>query len=111
MLLIDDVLATGGTAAATRSLVEECGAEVHAFANDLEASTGTHLYGRRMYETMSVWQTLDADPSASACTGGAVPDPRSAADDYAAAASRGDAESGRACLVRGTRSAHWDRCG
>jgi hypothetical protein len=32
-------------------------AEVHAFANDLERSTRTHLYGRRMYETMEVWQT------------------------------------------------------
>jgi len=29
--------------------------EVHAFANDLERQVGTHLYGRRMYETMKVW--------------------------------------------------------
>jgi hypothetical protein len=29
----------------------------------------------------------------AACTGGAVPDPRSAADEYAAAASRGDADA------------------
>ena len=33
-------------------------AEVHAFVNDLEADVGTHLYGRRMYETMAVWQTI-----------------------------------------------------
>ena len=33
-------------------------AEVHAFVNDLERSVGTYLYGRRMYETMAVWQTL-----------------------------------------------------
>ena len=30
--------------------------EVHAFANDLERPIGTHLYGRRMYETMKVWE-------------------------------------------------------
>jgi len=33
--------------------------EVHAFVNDLERTAGTHLYGRRMYETMAVWETLD----------------------------------------------------
>jgi dihydrofolate reductase len=32
--------------------------EVHAFVNDLERPVGTHLYGRRMYETLAVWQTL-----------------------------------------------------
>jgi dihydrofolate reductase len=31
--------------------------EVHAFINDLERSAGTHLYGRRMYETLMVWET------------------------------------------------------
>jgi dihydrofolate reductase len=31
-------------------------AEVHAFVNDLERPVGTHLYGRRMYETMRYWQ-------------------------------------------------------
>ena len=31
-------------------------AEVHAFVNDLERPIGTHLYGRRMYETMKYWQ-------------------------------------------------------
>ncbi|HVW16879.1 MAG TPA: dihydrofolate reductase family protein [Solirubrobacteraceae bacterium] len=35
--------------------------EVHAFVNDLERPVRTHLYGRRMYEVMSVWETLD-DP-------------------------------------------------
>ena len=30
--------------------------EVHAFVNDLERSVGTHLYGRRMYETMAYWE-------------------------------------------------------
>jgi dihydrofolate reductase len=37
-------------------------AEVHAFVNDLERSVGTHLYGRRMYETMAVWQTVGDEP-------------------------------------------------
>ena len=41
-------------------------AEVHAFVNDLERSVGTHLYGRRMYETMAVWQTVGDEPGLSA---------------------------------------------
>jgi dihydrofolate reductase len=32
--------------------------EVHAFANELQRPVGTYLYGRRMYETMSAWETL-----------------------------------------------------
>ncbi len=32
--------------------------EVHAFVNDQERPLGTYLYGRRMYETMAVWQTM-----------------------------------------------------
>ena len=32
--------------------------EVHAFVNDMERPIGTYLYGRRMYETMAVWQTM-----------------------------------------------------
>ena len=35
--------------------------EVHAFVNDLERSVGTHLYGRRMYETMVYWETEGDD--------------------------------------------------
>lgn len=31
--------------------------EVHQFINDLERAAGTYLYGRRMYETMMVWET------------------------------------------------------
>lgn len=34
--------------------------EVHAFVNDLLRPVGTYLYGRRMYDTMAVWET---DPS------------------------------------------------
>jgi dihydrofolate reductase len=38
-------------------------AEVHAFINDLERPVGTYLYGRRMYEVMTGWET---DPSLAA---------------------------------------------
>jgi dihydrofolate reductase len=31
--------------------------EVHTFVNDLDRPVGTHLYGRRMYETMVGWET------------------------------------------------------
>ena len=31
--------------------------ELHSFINNLERTTGTYLYGRRMYETMQVWET------------------------------------------------------
>jgi len=31
--------------------------EVHAYINDLERYAGTHLYGRRMYGMMTVWET------------------------------------------------------
>jgi dihydrofolate reductase len=33
--------------------------EVHAFVNDLERAVGTYLYGRRMYETMVYWETVN----------------------------------------------------
>jgi dihydrofolate reductase len=33
--------------------------EVHAFVNDLERPVGTYLCGRRLYETMVVWESLD----------------------------------------------------
>jgi dihydrofolate reductase len=35
--------------------------EVHAFVNDLERPVGTYLYGRRMYDVMSVWQDMAPD--------------------------------------------------
>ena len=37
--------------------------EVHRFINDLERAVGTYLIGRRMYETMMVWET---DPNLAA---------------------------------------------
>ena len=33
--------------------------EVHAFVNDLERPVGTHLYGRRLYEVMLAWESMD----------------------------------------------------
>jgi hypothetical protein len=41
-------------------------AEVHSFINDLEATIGTHLYGRRMYETMAVRQKVADERGLSA---------------------------------------------
>jgi dihydrofolate reductase len=37
--------------------------EVFTFVNDLERPVGTHLYGRAMYETMAVWQTVGVAPA------------------------------------------------
>jgi dihydrofolate reductase len=36
--------------------------EVHAFINDLLRPIGTYLYGRKMYQTMAVWETPDVIP-------------------------------------------------
>ena len=36
--------------------------EVHAFVNDLERPIGTHLYGRKLYEVLQAWETMD-DPA------------------------------------------------
>ena len=35
--------------------------EVHAFVNEMMRPLGTHLFGRRMYEVLAVWETMD-DP-------------------------------------------------
>ncbi len=35
--------------------------DVHSFVNELERPVGTYLYGRRMYETMAVWETMPID--------------------------------------------------
>ena len=40
--------------------------EVHAFVNDLERPIGTYLYGRRMYDVMVAWETMD-DAGAGRC--------------------------------------------
>jgi dihydrofolate reductase len=36
-------------------------AEVHLFVNDLERSVGTYLLGRRLYEVMVVWETVELE--------------------------------------------------
>ena len=36
--------------------------EVHQFVNNLERPIGTYLFGRRMYEVMTYWETADAQP-------------------------------------------------
>jgi dihydrofolate reductase len=36
-------------------------AEVHAFVNDLEREIGTYLYGRRLYDVMVAWETMQDD--------------------------------------------------
>lgn len=33
--------------------------QVHRFVNELERPVGTYLYGRRMYETMVYWETVE----------------------------------------------------
>jgi dihydrofolate reductase len=40
--------------------------EVHTVVNDLVRPVGTYLYGRRMYETMAGWETMDTGPDQSA---------------------------------------------
>ncbi|CAN5510631.1 dihydrofolate reductase family protein [soil metagenome] len=42
--------------------------EVHAFVNELERGTGTYLYGRRMYDTMTYWETTMTDTDDSPIT-------------------------------------------
>ena len=42
--------------------------EVHAFVNDLERPIGTHLYGRRLYEVMTGWETMHTLPDQTAQT-------------------------------------------
>jgi dihydrofolate reductase len=33
--------------------------EVHAVVNDLQRRVGTHLYGRRLYEVLMAWESMD----------------------------------------------------
>src|SRR3954469_15476799 len=35
--------------------------EVHAAVNDIERAVGTQLYGRRMYDVLAVWETIESD--------------------------------------------------
>ena len=36
--------------------------EVHGFVNDLERPVGTYLFGRRMFEVMTYWETAHTIP-------------------------------------------------
>jgi dihydrofolate reductase len=36
--------------------------EVHAFVNKLQRPVGTQLLGRRMYDVLAVWETIDTGP-------------------------------------------------
>jgi dihydrofolate reductase len=42
--------------------------ELHGFVNDALRPIRTHLYGRRMYETMLAWETIPTGPDQSAVT-------------------------------------------
>jgi dihydrofolate reductase len=37
--------------------------ELHRFHNQQARETGAHLYGRRLYEVMTFWETADENPS------------------------------------------------
>jgi len=37
-------------------------AQVHDYVTELQRPVGTYLYGRRLYDVMAVWETLDAPP-------------------------------------------------
>jgi dihydrofolate reductase len=39
--------------------------ELHRFWNAFEASIGTHLYGRKLYEAMRYWETAHEEPGLS----------------------------------------------
>jgi dihydrofolate reductase len=52
--------------------------EVHAFVNDTVRNVGTILMGRKLYETMKVWDDIPAEG-----TGGAMDGPSLAMNDYA----------------------------
>lgn len=39
--------------------------EVHSFVNDLERPVGTYLFGRRMYEVLSVWDTYEGESAST----------------------------------------------
>jgi dihydrofolate reductase len=39
--------------------------ELHGFVNDVLRPIGTHLYGRRMYETMVAWEAMPTGPDQS----------------------------------------------
>ena len=40
--------------------------EVHSFVNDLERPIGTYLLGKRMYDVLVAWETMDTTDEPSA---------------------------------------------
>ena len=46
------------------------GPELFAAFNELQRPIGTYLYGRRLYETMAVWETAHLEPGGPAFTPG-----------------------------------------
>lgn len=46
----------------------EASEEVQVFLEGLERTTGTMLYGRRLYEAMAAWETMGDEPGASEVT-------------------------------------------
>jgi dihydrofolate reductase len=48
----------------------EPSAEMYSMFNNLLRPVGTYLYGRRLYETMAVWETAHVEPGAPAFTPG-----------------------------------------
>jgi dihydrofolate reductase len=52
--------------------------EVHAFVNDTVRSTGTFLFGRKMYETMRIWDKIPTEG-----TSGPMDGPSEAMNDFA----------------------------
>jgi dihydrofolate reductase len=39
--------------------------ELHRFVNDQQSEIDTYLYGRRLYEVMTYWETADTNPASS----------------------------------------------
>ena len=60
MLIYSSIMSLDGYTADSEGKFDwsEPDEEVHAFINDLERGIRTHLYGRRMYETMLFWENV-----------------------------------------------------
>lgn len=71
----------------------------HAFINERERPIGTYLYGRRMYETMRVWETDEAlaDGSPAAAEYAAI---WRAADKIVFSSTLDDVDTGRTRIER-----------
>ena len=73
--------------------------EVHAVVNELERPIGTYLYGRRMYEVMVAWETLEVPDGGSAAMRDYAEIWR-AADKVVYSTTLGDASSARTTVER-----------